>query len=123
MDITKEEIASLISQCSKYIKLKEAEKTDIGSREKPYTCYVSSELYNHIKIIAPNFLDDRDMYYAYTICYPGWVQVVVYDIKEQMSSAYGKIGHVNKPSRQEFMDAKYKRKNFAKDYLMKGKKW
>ncbi len=45
------------------------------------------------------------------------------DIKEPMSSAYGKIGHVNKPSRQEFMDAKYKRKNFAKDYLMKGKKW
>lgn len=33
------------------------------------------------------------------------------------------IGHVNKPSRQEFMDAKYKRKNFAKDYLMKGKRW
>lgn len=46
--------------------------------------------------------------------------------KISLSSSYGmtkRIGHVNKPSRQEFMDAKYKRKNFAKDYLMKGKRW
>lgn len=123
MGITKEEFASFISQCSKYIKLKEAEKTDRGSRENPYYCYVSSELYNEIKIKAPNFLDDRDMYYTSGDGYAGWVQVVVHEIKAATSSAYGKIGRANKPSKQEFMDAKYKHKNFAKDYLMKGKKY
>lgn len=135
-DLTKEDIKKFISEASKHVYEIELAKAGRGSKENPWICIVSRIIYNLAKAEAPNFLDENDMYYSNTIEYQGWVKVIVYDPNEKsienghkvaISSRYGVIcghvGHVNKPSYQEFMDAKYKRKNFAKDYLMKGKKW
>lgn len=80
--------------------------------EDTYIFMCSSYMYDEFY----NLLDKDNFYYF--DCPPffkGWFKII--------TGIVARIGHVKKPNRQEFMDAKYKRKNFAKDYLMKGKRW
>lgn len=53
----------------------EKKKRDLGTRENPYTLYLSRAMYNHIK--ENNLIDEDDMYMAWC----GWTKVVAVEIK------------------------------------------
>lgn len=87
----------------------------------------TSSFYEHVKKEFPELTREKDgKCYIWKYRCEFVDELKAYEGKIALSNSYGttrRIGHAHKPSKQEFLDAKCKHKNFAKDYLMKSKKY